>query len=290
MLHSPQHEPAPVDENGSDDPRISVVMIARNEAARIAASLESVRFAHEVIVADTGSNDGTATIAAELGAHLIELPFTGFGPTKQAALEAAHGDWILSLDADEVVSVGLALEILQTVRDPFAKDGYLIPRHAWFLGKRIRHGGWGNDEVLRLFRRGKGHFTADIVHEKVLIDGAIGRLQQSLDHHTDPSFPRYLAKIDRYSTLAAEKIAADPQRRVGVRTALRHSLSTFLRIYIGRGGWREGPHGALLAASSTYSTFLRYVKADFIRRGEGEVFTATQLQEMPRPPLGVEEP
>ena len=285
MVLSPQHEKEAGQQNGASDPLISVVIIAKDEASRIGATIESVRFAHEVIVADTGSTDGTGFVAAELGARVVDIPFTGFGPTKQKATELAHGDWILSLDADEVVSVSLAVEILNTVRNPEALNGYWVPRRAWFLGKRIQYGGWGNDRVVRLYRRGKGHFSNDIVHEKVLVQGPLGELKHAIDHHTDPSFPRYLAKIDRYSTLAAEKIAVDLSKKVGVGPAIAHAFSTFLRIYVGRGGWREGVHGALLAASSTYSTFLRYLKADFIRRGEGDVFTSNQLREVPRPPV-----
>lgn len=285
MPISPDQDIDAREANGSEDPTISVVMIAKDEASRIGAALESVRFATEVIVADTGSSDGTAFIATEFGAKVIQLPFNGFGPTKQAALEHAHGDWVLSLDADEVVSVGLALEILKTTRAPESLDGYWLPRRAWFLGKRIEHGGWGKDEVVRLFRREKGRFTEDIVHEQVVVEGKLGRLAHILEHHTDPSFPRYLAKLDRYSTLAAEKIAANTSKRTGVGPALAHAFSTFLRIYATRGGWREGLHGALLAASSTYASFLRYIKADLIRRGQGEVFTATQLREIPRSPL-----
>lgn len=282
MLKSPQHEPEGAGTSQGDDPTISVVIIAKDEAARIGATIESVRFAQEVIVADTGSSDGTAFVATELGARVVDLPFEGFGPTKQKAVQLAHGDWVLSLDADEVITVALALEILETVRNPLSLDGYWIPRRAWFLGKRIEHGRWGNDKVVRLYRRGKGRFSEDIVHEKILIDGKVGELKHAMDHHTDPSFPRYLAKIDRYSTLAAQKIADNPAKKTGVGPALLHALSTFLRIYMVRSGWREGVHGALLAASSTYSTFLRYLKADFIRKGTGEVFTSTQLQEVPK--------
>lgn len=269
-------------------PTLSVVMIARDEGWRIAQSLRSASFADEVIVADTGSTDDTVKVAKAEGARVVSIPFGGFGPTKQAAINRAEGEWVLSLDADEVVSEALRREIERVIAAPGQYQGFVLPRQAWFLGRAMQHGGWGRDEVLRLFRRERGRLTPVPVHERIEVDGPVGRLRHALEHHTDPFFTRYLAKIDRYSTLGAERLAADPRRRTGVLPALGHSASKFLSKLVIQQGWRDGAHGFLLAVSSAYASFLRYLKADFIRRGRGEVFTARELHSVPRrdPTLG----
>lgn len=251
-------------------PNLSVIIMARNEAARIADCLASVPFANEVIVADTGSTDATAEVARSHGARVEQVSFEGFGPTKQKALDLATGAWILSLDADERVTSELAKEIQAAIVAPDAADGYFLPRRAWFLGRRIHHGGWGCDRVLRLFRRGHGRCSRDPVHERIEITGRVARFQHALDHHSDPTLRVHLAKIDRYSTLAAARIAADKTIRTGVGAALAHGGARFFKVYVYKSGWRDGIHGALLAASGAYSAFLRYAKADLIRRGAGE--------------------
>lgn len=260
-------------------PTLSVVMIARDEAWRIEESLASVRFADEIIVADTGSKDETVLLAESLGARVFSIPFEGFGPAKQRALDEATCDWVLSLDADEIVSSELRCEIEAAMAENRC-SGYILPRQAWFLGRPIRYGGWGRDELLRLFKREKGRFSDDIIHERALVEGSCGKLKSPLDHHTDPFFPRYVAKVERYSTLAAETIAANPRKRVGLGPAFAHSIGNFLRKYIVKGGFLDGTRGAIIAASSAYATFLRYTKAALIRRGELKI--TTELEEIPR--------
>ncbi len=274
----PERPPAVSGSATGERPALSVVIIARNEARRIGSCLDSVRFADERIVADTGSEDDTALVAEAHGARVISIPFTGFGPTKQQAIEKARGDWVLSLDADEQVSAALGDEILEAIRAGGASDGYILRRRAWFLGRRINHGGWGSDQVLRLFRRGRGRFSEDLVHERIAVAGPVGRLRHHLEHHSEATFAGYLAKIERYSTLAAEAIAADPEERAGVGPGLAHATARLIKMCVFRGGWRDGLHGALLAVSSAYSVFLRYVKADLIRKGRGDAVTVWELR------------
>ena len=250
-------------------PSLSIVLIVKDEEARLGACLERLGFADEVIVADTDSSDGTVRLALDFGAKVVHLPFRGYGPTKQAAIEQAKGDWILSLDADEIISGDLANEILDAIASSKPFDGYRIPRHSRFLGREIRWGGWGRDKVLRLFKHGRGRFTPEPVHEKIIVRGPVGELRYSLEHNTDPSFPHYIKKIDRYSTLAAEKIIRKGGKG-GVVSAFAHAFAIFVRKYLFQMGWRDGLHGALLAVSTAYATFLRYIKAELIRRGEAE--------------------
>ena len=256
---------------------LSVVMIAKDEEERIGASLASVLcrledgsdFADEVLVVDTGSSDDTMDVARELGARVSELPFEGFGPTKQKALEMAGGDWILALAAAEIVPAPLREEIRRAIESA-ERNGYHVPRIAWFLGSEIRHGGWGRDSVLRLARRGHCRYDGALVHEKIEVDGPVGRLEAAIEHHGDPSFSRVLSKIDHYSTAAARKLADDPGRRTGAAAAFGHAWAKFWGMILIKQGWRDGIHGWLLAATSAYSSFLRYSKAELIRRGEDD--------------------
>jgi glycosyltransferase involved in cell wall biosynthesis len=256
---------------------LSVVIIALNEERRIARCLRSVSFADEIIVADTGSTDRTREIAEDLGAKVHSIPFTGFGATKQRAAGLATGEWILSIDADEVVSDELATEIGNVISSPDADEGYVLHRRSWFLGKPMEHGGWGMTRVLRLYRNGKGRFTDDAVHERIRVDGRTGTLNSRLEHYTDPTFPRYLAKLDTFTTLGARKILA-AGRRTGFASAFFHAIGTFLRMYLLRAGWRDGARGTLLACSSAYATFLKYAKAKMMRDGITAPFTETELE------------
>lgn len=264
-------------------PRLSVVMIARNEAWRIRASLESAAFADELLVADTASTDGTAQVAKSCGARVIDLPFEGYGATKQMALEAATGEWALVLDADEVITPELKASIQEVVVQDGPFDGYLVQRRAWFLGKPMAHGGWGRDRVLRLVRRARARFTESKVHERLEVTGRTGSLAGLLDHHTDPSFPRYLAKIDRYSSLAAQELA-ESGKSVNLGTALLHGTARFFKQYLMKRGYRDGVHGALLALTSGYSVALRHLKARLLRMGNGEAILSDTLHAERRDP------
>lgn len=258
---------------------LSVVIITLNEADRIEECLKSVDFADQVVVADTGSEDNTCDIAVKVGAEVHKIPFKGFGVTKQETLKLATCEWVLSLDADEIITEDLRDEIIATINSPVALDGYTMPRRAWFLGKPVKYGGWHYSRILRLFRRDKGRFSQDSVHERVIVDGRTGHLQSFMEHYTDSTFPHYLAKLDRYSTLAADKIVAKRNYPATVLTAFIHSFAMFARMYILKSGWRDGFHGALLAVSSSYSTFLRYIKAGMMQHGKGDLFTSTVLIE-----------
>lgn len=247
-------------------PHLSVVMIARNEGWRIRESLESAAFADEVIVADTASTDDTKAVARSCGAKVIDLPFEGYGVTKQRVLEQANGGWVLFLDADEIISPALRVSIEDVVQADGPRNGYNVHRRAWFLGKPMKHGGWGRDTVLRLVRRSAASVTPARVHERVQVEGAIGTLEGLLEHHTDPSLPRYLAKVDRYSTLAAQELASS-KRSLNAATAMFHGSARFLKQYLMKRGFLDGAHGALLALTSGYAVALRHLKANMIRRG-----------------------
>lgn len=238
---------------------LSAIIITRDEAANIAACLESVAFCGERIVVDSGSNDDTVKIAMAAGATVVIREWAGFGAQKNFALSRARGDWVLSIDADERVSAPLAAEILSAIAAPSA-HGYEIARLSTFLGRPMRHSGWFPDYVLRLFRREKAQFTNDLVHERVMCEGPIGRLAGVLDHHPVLRLEDALRRVGSYSTAGAEMLAASG-RRVSFSSGITHGLWSFLRAYIMRLGFLDGREGFLLAIANAEGTYYRYMKA-----------------------------
>jgi glycosyltransferase involved in cell wall biosynthesis len=239
-------------------PTLAAVLIVRNEAARLRACLESVRWADEIIVLDTGSTDETVAIAREFTAKVASAEFSGFGPLKNQALGLASADWILSIDADERVTPELQREILETL--PRAEHaGYLVPRSSYFCGQPMRHGGWWPDPVARLVRRGRGRFTDVPVHEELVIQGSTGRLQAPLAHYTYDDFEAMLEKLNRYSTLAAGKMHG-AGKRAGLLTAVTHGLWSFVRTYFLQLGLLDGRRGFMLAVLNAEHSYYRYLK------------------------------
>jgi glycosyltransferase involved in cell wall biosynthesis len=236
---------------------LSAIIITRNEAHNIAACLESVSFCDECIVVDCGSDDNTVRIAKEAGATVITHPWSGFGAQKNFALSQARGDWVLSIDADERMTWPLAAEILETLKNA-PVDGYEIGRLSTFLGKPMRHSGWFPDYVLRLFRRDKARFSDDLVHERVICDGPVGRLICLFDHHPVLRLEDALRRVDSYSTAGAAKLE---KRRVSFLSGIGHGLWSFLRAYVMRLGFLDGREGFLLAVANAEGTYYRYMKA-----------------------------
>jgi glycosyltransferase involved in cell wall biosynthesis len=247
--------------------RLSAIIITKNEEANIAACLDSVAFCDERIVVDSASGDRTAEIAAARGARVVSHPFIGFGPQKNLALSHATGDWVLSIDADERVGDALAREIVQAVASGSA-DGYEIPRLSSFCGREMRHSGWFPDYVLRLFRRGKARFSDDLVHERVICEGKVARLNELLDHRSVERLEEAISRIDRYSTAGAEMLAASG-RRVTFASGITHGLWSFFRAYVLRLGFLDGREGFLLAVANAEGTYYRYMKAWLMGRRHG---------------------
>lgn len=240
-------------------PRLSVIVIVKNEAANIGACLDSVAFADEIIVVDDSSTDGTAAIASAKGARVLDRKFEGFGAQKAFALSQAAGDWVLSIDADERATPALAAEIAQAMNDA-SVNGFELPRLSSFCGRQMRHSGWYPDYVLRLFRREKARFSDDLVHERIVCDGKVARLRNDLLHAPVARLEDALSRMDRYSTAGAAMMIARG-KRVGFSSGITHGLWSFFRTFILRGGFLDGREGFLLAVANAQGTYYRYMKA-----------------------------
>lgn len=247
-------------------PRLSAIIITRNEAANIAACLESVGFCDERIVVDCGSEDDTAAIAERAGARVAQRAWTGFGDQKNFALSLATGEWVFSIDADERATPELAAEIERAIASA-AFDAYEMPRRSYFCGRPMRYSGWYPDHVRRLFRRGRARFSDRLVHEDLLYDGRLGRLEQPLTHFTITSLEDALSRIDRYSTAGAAMLTAGGGR-VSFITGIARGWFAFVRTYVLQLGFLDGREGFLVAVYNAESTFYRYMKAWLATRQE----------------------
>jgi glycosyltransferase involved in cell wall biosynthesis len=240
--------------------RLSVITITLNEEQNITACLESVRWADEMIVVDSGSKDRTVEFARKLTNNVIPVEWKGYGATRNIALDIATGDWILWLDADERVTPELASEIREVLADDDPEcDGYSVARRAYFLDKWIKHCGWYPSRVVRLFRKGKARFSEARVHEQLLIAGGVGALKNDLLHFTDPNLYHYFAKFNTYTTLAARELQ-DGGRHFSVADVLLKPPFMFLKMYILRFGILDGMHGFLLSLASSAYVFAKYAK------------------------------
>jgi glycosyltransferase involved in cell wall biosynthesis len=242
--------------------RLSAIIIVKNEAANIGACLDTLAFCDERIVVDSGSSDDTVSLAESRGARVVTHEWKGYGPQKNIALSLAQGDWVLSIDADERVSPDLAREIQAAIAAP-KYDGYKIRRLSAFLGREM--GTRFPDYVLRLFRRGKARFSDDLVHERVICEGPVGKIETPLQHDAVIRLEQAIDRIDRYSTASAQMLL-NSGRRVSFMSGIGHGLWTFIRVYLLRLGFLDGKEGFLLAVANAEGSYYRYMKAWLARR------------------------
>ncbi|HEV7821434.1 MAG TPA: glycosyltransferase family 2 protein [Burkholderiales bacterium] len=239
---------------------LSVAIITRNESRVIARCLESVAWADEVIVLDSGSTDDTADIARRLGAKVtISTEWPGFGPQKNRALDLATGDWVLSIDADEWVTPELRAEIEAAMRSPGNHAAFRLPRLSSYCGRFMRHSGWWPDYVTRLFRRGAARFSPDLVHERLIVEGAVGTFRESLMHEAIVDLDDALRKMNAYSTAGA-LMQFERGKRGSLAGAILHGGWTFVRTYVLRRGFLDGREGFMLAVSNAEGAYYRYLK------------------------------
>lgn len=239
--------------------RLSVAVITWNEEERLRACLESVAWAHEIVVVDAESTDKTVGIVREFTDRIWIRPWPGFAAQKNFAIDQTTGEWVLSLDADERVSAELRAEIERVVESPSSADGYALPRKNFFCGVWVRHGGLYPDRQLRLFRRGRGRFVEHAVHESVEVQGTVARLDYPLLHESYRSLDEFIQRSNYYSTLAAREWLASG-RRVGLLDLALRPLGRFASMYAFKRGFLDGWRGLLLAFLYAHYVFLRTAK------------------------------
>jgi glycosyltransferase involved in cell wall biosynthesis len=239
--------------------KLTVTVITRDEAANIAAALESVSWADEIIVVDSQSTDQTVSIARQHATRVEVREWPGYSAQKNYAASLASHDWILSLDADERVPPDLATEIRELLRKGPAECGYRIPRVTWYLGRWIRSTDWYPDYQLRLYDRRSARWNGRRVHESVEPDRAPGLLRHELQHYAYRDISHHLATIDKYTSLAAEQWLSEG-RRTGALEMFFHPRFAFIRNYLLRGGFRDGAAGLLVSRMNAYYVFLKFAK------------------------------
>ncbi|MFP4520963.1 MAG: glycosyltransferase family 2 protein [Fibrobacterota bacterium] len=237
--------------------RISAVIITRNEEKNIARCVRSLKFADEVLVADTGSTDRTVEIASALGCSTFEIPWEGgFGPVKKKAVGKAGNEWILSVDADEAVSPELARKISDLPEDS-DRSGYNIKRRSFYLGREIKFSGWGSDYPLRLFNRKKGNFNDLPVHEFAECEGPVERIYEPLMHYTYPDLKTHVEKMIRYAEISAGILSKEKKRYSAPGSFMRAVLK-FKKMYFLKAGFLDGREGFILALVSAFGIFYKY--------------------------------
>ncbi|CAK0770819.1 Lipopolysaccharide core biosynthesis glycosyltransferase WaaE [Gammaproteobacteria bacterium] len=235
---------------------ISVVLIVKNEEANLYETLESVSWADEIIIVDSGSEDATTSIARKFTRHVYLHDWPGFGAQKNRALDYASMDWVLSLDADERVTPELRIEILQAIREHQA-DGFFIPRKSQFCGNFVRHCGWYPDYVLRLFKREKGRFSDSLVHESLILHGTTAKLSFPLLHYSYRNKIDVTRKIEQYSLAAAQQMLEKGKKAVLLDAPLR-AFWAFFRTYFLRLGILDGRTGWDIARMNAITTYRKY--------------------------------
>ncbi len=257
--------------------KITLAVITYNEEEQLGDALRSAAgVADEIVVLDSFSQDGTRRVAEDHGARFVQRRFDDYGAQKNAALALAANDWVLNLDADERLSPDLRAALLRLKEAPEPTvAGFLVCRRSFYLGRWIRHSGWYPDRKLRLFRRSRARWAGRI-HERLELDGPSAPLPGEILHYTYAGIADHLARVNRYTTMQAEEIAAAREGRGGLadlslllRTLLLPPF-TFLERYLLKRGVLDGFPGLVISLVSSWTTALKYAKAMALRRGVRE--------------------
>ncbi|KPC52022.1 glycosyltransferase family 2 protein [Amantichitinum ursilacus] len=247
-------------------PTLGVALITKNAAAHLAPCLQAVAWADRIVVLDSGSTDATLEIARAHGAEVhINAQWPGFGPQKNRVLALLDTDWILAIDADEVVSPQLAASVQQRVANTTtAGDVYSLSRLSNYCGRWMKHSGWYPDHVARLFRRGSAHYSDDLIHERLVYSGPAPALAGELLHYSFDNLDQVLDKVNRYSAAGAEQRLQRGQR-ASLGKAVFKGFWTFVRTYFFKAGFLDGREGFILAVSNAEGAYYRYLKLMYLQ-------------------------
>lgn len=262
--------------------KVSVYIIAFNEAGKIRAALKSVTWADEVVVADSNSTDDTCEIAESYGARVVQIPFKGFGALRNEAMASCRHEWIFSLDSDERCTKEAKKEIQKIVQSKSALDAYYVPRKNYFMGKWIKHSGfWPDFRQPQLFRKGVLRFENDPVHERyrVMSDRDCGYMKSSIIQIPYQGIDEIIHKANRYSTLGAEKLEKDGEPP-SMPKALMHGFWAFFSLYVLKFGFLDGWRGLVIGFANFEGTFYKYAKLYFnsIYAGSAEAYDKSELE------------
>lgn len=248
--------------------KLSVILITYNAAAHLEKCLASVAWADEIIVLDSGSQDATLEICRKYTKKVyLSEDWQGFGVQKNRVLSYAQGEWVLSLDADEVISEKLQFEIQKVIQST-EFTAFKISRLSRLMGRWIQHSGWQPDYVIRLFRRECAQFSDDLVHEKLEVQrGKVGTLHSPILHYAYDSIEQLLEKTNRYSSDSA-KMLCTRGKRSGLNKAIFHGVWAFLRTYLLRRGFLDGQEGFLIAVAQAEVAFYRYIKLSYLQKNQ----------------------
>jgi glycosyltransferase involved in cell wall biosynthesis len=263
--------------------KISATVITFNEEKNIAAALESLSWADEIIVVDSESGDATVEIALRYTSRVFVRGWPGYSAQKNFAADQARNDWVFSLDADERVSDELARELARLGPDAGSRyAGFDMARLTYYLGRWIKHSGWYPDYKLRLYNRKRGRWRGDYVHESLDVDGDVGRLGGNLLHYTIRDASEHHLRIDRYTSLAAEQSHAQG-KRASPATLFFAPLATFMRSFIVKRGFMDGVQGLAIAFFAAHYAFLKALKLWEKNMGIGGDSQAAGLEGKRRP-------
>lgn len=235
--------------------KISGVLVVYNEEDNISCCIESIGFCDEIIVVDTDSTDSTVSIAESHGCRVInsEVPYPEY--KKNIGIEQAKHDWVFVIDADERATPELREEIGEVMRDP-KSDAYGVYRQNFFFGREIKHCGWENDRVVRLFRKKIARYPAQLVHGVLQVDGKESDLKGRLEHHSYRKVSDYLRKVDKYTLWSA----TDRKKKTGPLKVILNPVFRFKKMYILKLGFLDGTYGFALCFMASFSVFLKYFR------------------------------
>lgn len=247
---------------------ITVLTLVHNTGDRLARCLETVTWADDLFcVVDLNTSDGSDEVARRYTDHVVVHEYQSKASQCNWALPQIRTEWTLILDADEWVSDELAARIRAVIQGPNSCDGYTVRRKSYFFGKLIEHCGWNHDYNLRLFRTRKGRYLDRRVHSTAVVDGSVGRIEETMYHDTYRSFDEYFATFGRFTTWGAEDLR-DAGKRVRFTDLALRPIARFIKMYFLRQGFRDGYHGLVLCGLAAFSVFIKYAKLWNLHREE----------------------
>lgn len=238
--------------------KISAVIITKNEESNIERCLKSLNWVDEIIVVDSGSTDSTIEICKKYNCNIIQSEWLGYGKTKQLAVNSASNNWILSIDSDEQVSEK-SVSVIRTVLEDPQHYAYKVQIKSFYLGRMIKHSGWGNEFKLRLFNKEHGNYNSSVIHESVVIAGDKPNIAVEFFHYTYPSLEKNMEKLDKYSSLQAKELFEKGKNYPLILIPI-FVLNKIIGMYFLKFGFLDGKEGFILSIMSGFGVFLKYAK------------------------------